>query len=141
MPRQRSTTKRGTGAPRAPGGSALRKQPVFIDLVRELALALPAAEERLSYGTPAFFVRGTLFARMREDGETLVVKVDLDQRDAMIEAAPAIFLVTPHYQGHPLVLVRLAAIDRAMLHDVLIAAWRQAAPARLAASFDDPRRK
>lgn len=38
------------------------------DTVRRLALALPGVEEGVSYGTPAFRVRGKLLARLREDG-------------------------------------------------------------------------
>lgn len=41
--------------------------------VRELARALPKTTERPSYGTPGFRVRHKLFARMREEGDVLVV--------------------------------------------------------------------
>jgi hypothetical protein len=39
------------------------------DDVRELALALPQAKEKSSYGTPGFRVRDKLFARIREREE------------------------------------------------------------------------
>ncbi len=35
--------------------------------VRQLALAMAHVEERSSYGTPAFYMRRTLFARLLED--------------------------------------------------------------------------
>ena len=41
--------------------------------VRRIALALDNVEEGTSYGTPAFKVRGELFVRMHQDGESLVV--------------------------------------------------------------------
>ncbi len=53
---------------------------VTFETVRRLALALPAAEESTSYGTPAFKVGGKLFARLREDHD-LVVKIDVGHRD------------------------------------------------------------
>ena len=42
-----------------------------------LAMALPGVEEGTSYGTPSLKVRKKLLTRLREDGETLVVRVDL----------------------------------------------------------------
>ena len=50
--------------------------PTFED-VRILAAKLPSAEESTSYHTPAFKVRGRLFARLHEGGTTLVVKTEI----------------------------------------------------------------
>ena len=118
------------------GGRWAGRRGVDIAAVRRIALGLPETSERPCYGTPGFYVRKSLFARLREDGETLVVKTTFEERDAVVEAMPDLFLVTPHYQGYPYVLVRLGAIAEPHLRDVLIAAWRHAAPARLAAAFD-----
>jgi len=103
------------------------------------AAALPEVEESTSYGTAALKVRGKLFARLREDGETLVVRVG-DEREALVLAAPGTFFVTPHYEKYPWVLVRLAAIRTAELRDVLTAAWLLQAPKRLAAKLDSEAR-
>jgi hypothetical protein len=43
------------------------------DDVRRAALALPETTEKLSYGTPGFRVKDKLFARIREEGDVLVV--------------------------------------------------------------------
>ncbi len=43
------------------------------DDVRRLALALPAATEKPSYGTPGFRGRDRLLARIREERDVLVV--------------------------------------------------------------------
>lgn len=51
--------------------------------MRRLALALPGVEEGLSYGTPAFRVKGKFLARLKEDGGSLVVKIDFDEREAL----------------------------------------------------------
>jgi hypothetical protein len=98
------------------------------------ASVLPEFEESTSYGTAALKVRGKLFARLREDGETLVVRVG-DEREALVLAAPGTFFITPHYEKYPWVLVNLAAIQAADLRDVLTAAWLLQAPKRLAAHF------
>jgi hypothetical protein len=98
--------------------------------VRALSLELPAVEESTSYGTPAFKVRKKLFARLREEGDILVVKVDRDERDALIESEPEIYFSTPHYENYGYV-VRLEAVERDQLREILIESWRLAAPRKL----------
>ena len=93
--------------------------------------ALPEVEESTSYGTAALKVRGKLFARLREDGETLVVRVG-DEREALVLAAPGTFFVTPHYEKYPWALVNLLAIQPDELRDILTAAWLLQAPRRVA---------
>jgi hypothetical protein len=104
---------------------------VTFEVVREIALALPGVEEGTSYGTPAFRVRGKLLARLREDGETLVVKCDHLERDLRMEINPDAFFITDHYRGYPMLLVRLATVEEDDLRDLLELAWRSLAPKRL----------
>jgi hypothetical protein len=103
---------------------------------RRIALGLPGVEEASSYGTPAFRVGGKLFSRFHQDGESLVVHTSFDQREALVAADPACFLVTDHYRNHPYVLVRLSAAKPAILAEVLTQAWRQRAPRRMIAAYD-----
>ena len=77
-------------------------------LVRDAALRLPSVSEGTSYGTPCLRVGKTLIARLREDGQTLVLKIDLMERDILTETDPATFFTTDHYRGYPLVLVNLS---------------------------------
>lgn len=108
------------------------------DDVRELALALPATIEKPSYGTPGFRVRDKLFARIW-DGEDDVLVVwtgSLDEKEGLLAAEPGTFFTTAHYDGHPHVLVRLAAVDREELADLLEDAWRVRAPKRLVVERD-----
>ena len=104
--------------------------------VVEVARRRPEVEEGTSYGTPALRVRGRFFARLREDGETLVVKMNLFERQYLMDADPEVFFITDHYRDHPSVLVRLPLVQRAQLAERLEDAWRIAAPKRLAAAFD-----
>jgi hypothetical protein len=101
--------------------------------VVELSASLPEVEPGYSYGTPALKLRNKLIARLREDGETLVVRVDVDEREMLIAAAPEKFFLTPHYQAHPWVLVRLGRVDADELRELLTDAWRLRAPKRLVA--------
>jgi hypothetical protein len=107
------------------------------DDVRELALALPATTEKPSYGTPGFRVKDKLFARIREEGDVLMFWCGgLDEKEFLIAAEPEKFFTTPHYDGHPMVLVRLGAVDRAELGELLEDSWRLRAPKRLVAERD-----
>jgi hypothetical protein len=113
-----------------------KRTPVTFETVRRLALAFPAVEEGTSYGTPAFRVRGKFLARLREDGESLAIKCGFDERDLRIQAEPQTFFTTDHYRGYPTVLVRLATVAPADLHDVLEQAWRLHAPKRPLATYE-----
>ena len=108
------------------------------DDVRRLALALPATTEKPSYGTPGFRVKDKLFARIHQDGGVLVLWcAHLLEKESLIETDPAAFFTTPHYDGHPLVLVRLDAIGEEQLSDLLEGAWYVRAPAGLREAFDE----
>jgi hypothetical protein len=107
------------------------------DDVRAIALALPETSERSSYGTPGFRVKDTLFARIREPGVLMVRTADEAEKDFLIRAEPEKFFTIPHYDGYPSVLVRLAAVDREELRELLTDAWRTRAPKRVLALLDD----
>jgi hypothetical protein len=95
------------------------------------AITLPAVEEGMSYGTPALRVRRAFLARLREDGETLVVGVDADERPLLIDAYPDVLFVTPHYENWPLVLVALPKADPALVRELVEDAWAAKAPKRM----------
>jgi hypothetical protein len=104
--------------------------------VRRIAAKLPEAQEDTVYRERAFRVRKKLFAWMspHEDG-ALVVKVDPDERPLLIESRPNVYFVTPHYQGHPMLLVRLRAAGANELSDLIEDSWLRAAPQRLADAY------
>jgi hypothetical protein len=106
------------------------------DTVRDILLPLPGVEEGTSYGTPALKVRKQLLVRLRDEGDVLVVLVDLADRDMLLAEAPDVFFTTPHYEGYPAVLVRLPAIGDEELRRLLLGAYRYRAPARLVAELD-----
>src|SRR6185436_10248887 len=102
--------------------------------VRELALALPGVVEGTSYGTPAFHVQRKFLLRLKEDGESIALKIDFADRDVLLQLDPETFYLTDHYLGWPALLVRLPRIRKAQLREVLGRAWRFAAPPRLVAA-------
>ena len=106
------------------------------DDVRDLALKLPEAAESTAYGTPCFRVRKRLFARLREDGTTLVVRVDPLEREALLNDPSGTYFITPHYQDHPYILVGIESADPGELWELLVEAWLERAPKRLAAAHE-----
>jgi hypothetical protein len=110
-------------------------KPVTFDTVRQIAQTLPGAEESTSYGTPAFKVRGKLFARQHQDGKSLVVGVSFEEREEMMRAAPEKFYITDHYLNYPWMLVRMSKVRPDELRDLLIGSWRRAAPKSLLAAL------
>ncbi|MGE0751709.1 MAG: MmcQ/YjbR family DNA-binding protein [Variibacter sp.] len=107
------------------------------DEVRKLALVWPGVEDGTSYGTPALKVKGKFLTRLREDGDSLVVKgVGFDEREMLMEARPDVFYITDHHRDWPMVLVRLSKADRGTIEALLLRAWRDTAPKRLVAEFD-----
>ena len=79
---------------------------------------------------------GKLFARVKEDGVTLVVRTDRDTRETLLEANPSTFFVTPHYRGYDWMLIRLPSVKPEELRDQIVAAWKRRAPKKLLAAFD-----
>jgi hypothetical protein len=108
------------------------------DDVRRLALALPETTEKPWYGTPGFRVKDKGFLRLRTEAEggLVVFVADLDEKEALLAAAPDRFFTTPHYDGHPIVLVDLAAIGVDELREVITDSWRLKAPKRVLAAFE-----
>jgi hypothetical protein len=98
---------------------------------------LPEVEEGTCFGTPALRVRGKFMCRRRTDPDALVVRViDVADAQALLLGQPHVFFSTPHYEGHPYVLVRLDVISRDELAELLEDAWRLRAPKRLIAAYD-----
>ncbi len=91
------------------------------DRVRRLATRLPEVTEKPSYGTPAFYVAGRIFARLREEPGVLVCwRASPDDREILLQADPEKFFTTDHFRRHASVLAELLA-----------EAWEARAPKRL----------
>jgi len=104
------------------------RTPIQFDTVRQMALALPGVEEGTAYGSPAFKVGGKMFAcipaHRSAEPNTLVVRIELDQRDELINEEPKTYYLADHYVDYPCVLVRLAHIRQDSLRDLLLMGWR-----------------
>ena len=94
--------------------------------VSRIALSLENVEQGTSYGTPAFKAGGKLIARLREDGESLVVGTTFEEREEMMAAEPETYYITDHYLKYPWVLVRLSRVHSDSMRDLLSRALRLA---------------
>ena len=103
---------------------------VTFETVRQMALSLDNVEEGTSYGTPAFKVGGVLFARLREDLDSLVVRMDFEPREELMAADPETYYITDHYLNYQWILVRLGRVHPDALRDLVRMAWRSAASSK-----------
>jgi hypothetical protein len=107
------------------------------DDVRAIALAWPEVEDSLSYGTPALKVRKKLMARVKEDGDTLVLLgIPQDERDMLIETRPKVFFILDHYRDYPTALIRLSKATHAIVEPLLRRRWRELASKKAVREFD-----
>jgi hypothetical protein len=108
------------------------------DDIREIALGLPGAFEHDSYGgRPSWRTKARMFAWIRDDPEALVVWVDSEEeKQALITAEPGKFFTTPHYDGQPIALVALDAVDAQEARELVTESWRLRAPRSLVKEWD-----
>lgn len=94
------------------------------DDVRALVLTWPDVEDGTSYGTPALKVRKKLLARLKEDGDTLVMPgVPHEERDMLVEHQPKVFSFTDHYRDYEIVLIRLSTANHTHIEPLLRRHW------------------
>jgi hypothetical protein len=97
--------------------------------VKAVGLTFPDVEAAIRYdGAPVLKARGCFMAGLatHESAEpgSLVVRVNLDERDYLLEDAPETYYVTDYYRIYPVVLVRLAQVNHDALRDLLSVSWR-----------------
>ena len=115
--------------------------------VRQLATGLPEVEET---GENAYRVRKKGFAWERPlrkqdyealgaaapDGPILGARVpDVGAKEALLADDPEVYFTTPHFDGYPAILVRLANISLDELEELLVEAWLVQAPKRVAKAY------
>jgi hypothetical protein len=109
------------------------------DDVRRIALSLPDTFEQPSYGgRPSWRTKQRMFTWLPDvEPEVLVVWVDSEEeKRALIEAEPSKFSTTSHYDGHPIVLVALSAVDVDEATELITESWRLRAPKKLVQEWD-----
>jgi len=118
--------------------------------VRRITLGLPETDEASSRGSAHWRVKTKGFVWERPlrradyealgerapEGPILGVRVsDLGVKEALLGDDPDVFFTTPHFDGYPAVLVRLEKIEIPELEEIIIEAWLDRAPKRLASEY------
>lgn len=102
---------------------------------------LPEVAESTWYRTPALKVRDRGFARLCSESEGgLMVLCEMSEKKALLASGDPAYFTTEHYDGYGAILVDLDRVDPAELRELLLEAWRIAAPAALHASAPAARR-
>ena len=114
--------------------------PTWDDVVA-IGTRFPGVEAGTWFGTPGLKVAGRGgMCRLRTDPDALVLRVtDLHEREALLQGQPEAFFSTPHYDGHPYVLVRLDVVDPEELAELIEESWRIRALKRVVATYDAER--
>jgi hypothetical protein len=103
------------------------------DEFRAIALALPEASENAHMNHPDFRVRGKIFATLGyPQGDWAMVKLTPAQQKRWVKEAPEAFIPVKGGWGRQgCTNVILATADAGRVREVMIAAWRNAAPKSL----------
>lgn len=90
--------------------------------VGDHAEALPGVRRRERDGLLRWSVDQRLVAR-QADPDTVVIRSDFGEREALLEAHPETFSVPPRLEGHQSVLADLTHGDPAAIRAAVTAAW------------------
>jgi hypothetical protein len=107
------------------------------DDFRAIALALPEAEERETWGHPTFRVRDKMFASMATDGSSASIKATREAQAALVGSEPGTFSVPAYVGQHGWVGVALGRVDPEELRELVTEAWLMTVPKRLARELDE----
>lgn len=120
------------------------------DEVQRLALSLPETSERVSRDMRQWRVKDKLFVWERPlrqsdlralgdaapEGPILGARVEhLVAKEALLADDTGVFFTTPHFDGYPAILVRLAPVTLDVLEEVVVEAWLARAPRRLVDAY------
>jgi hypothetical protein len=98
------------------------------EIVEAIGRTLADVEVTTTWGTPTLKVGGKMFVCLAShksaEPDTLVVMMDIADRDVLIEEAPDTYYLKEHYVGYPCVLVRLSRVHPDALRDLVVSAHR-----------------
>jgi predicted DNA-binding protein (MmcQ/YjbR family) len=107
------------------------------DDVRRIAMALPEAEERITWDVDITFrVRDKIFAMGGPGGSHASIKSSPDRQAELVDLDPETFAPSAYVGRFGWVTVDLARVDEPLLEDLLRDAWRRTAPKKLAATLE-----
>jgi hypothetical protein len=108
---------------------------VTIDDVRAIASRLPRSYEALVRDRVKFRVGRIVYLAFSADETVMGFGFPKEERDALVASDPGKFMMPARSDmRYNWVLVRLSAIDRAEMAELVLDAWRMVVPKRVAAA-------
>lgn len=105
-----------------------------------IALALPQAHERITWGSEhTFRVGEKIFAMGAPESEHVSLKASMEDQSELTAADPDTFSAAPYVGRFGWVRVALAKVDPEELAELVTEGWRRTAPKRVVKAFDDAR--
>jgi len=96
--------------------------------VESIGRTLPDVEMTTTWGKPTLKVGGKMFvciaSHKSAEPNTLVARMDIADRDALIDDDPDTYYLKDHYVDYPCVLVRLSRVRADALRDIVTGAYR-----------------
>ena len=84
-------------------------------------LSIPGTDERLWFREPSIFIHDRFLAKTHKTEDAVTLQVgSMEMRDMMLEADPKLFYITDHYRKFPFVLIRLSALTKTVLKEMLV---------------------
>lgn len=113
-----------------------------IDDVRDLTARLPRSYEVVVRGRIKFRVGQIVYLAFSRDETLMGFAFPREEREAALETFPDKFVrPKPSDMRYQWLVVRLDAIDRAELRELVFDAWRMVVPKKLASLSDDELRR
>lgn len=101
-----------------------------------LSLGLPQVAVATSWGNENLKAHGKMWTWWSPYIEAAVFKGPIEEREMLMQADPATFVLHPHYAKHNLILVAAGRIDPAWAEARLRSTWRDMAPKRFLKDWD-----
>jgi hypothetical protein len=96
--------------------------------VESIGRKLSDVEVTTTWGKPALKIGGKMFvciaSHKSAEPNTLVARMDIANRDALIDDDPDTYYLKEHYVDYPCVLVRLSRVRADALRDIVTGAYR-----------------
>jgi hypothetical protein len=107
------------------------------DEIDAIVMSFPGATRTRSYGRPSYHIGKKFFTWVREEEDSLVVRLgSIDERGMLIESDPKLYHITDHYRDYPTVLVRLQPATPALIRTMLERRFRPIATNKLLAEWE-----
>jgi hypothetical protein len=108
---------------------------VTIEDVRELALSLPRSYEALVRDRVKFRVGRIVYLAFSRDESMMGFAFPKEEREALVASEPDKFMMpNPSDLRYHWVVVRLSALDKAEMRELVLDAWRMVVPKSVAAA-------